>query len=223
LYRDLLENRDWVDLSPVAAKLIVNLWMLAATEDCKVGEVRGDVESIAWRLRCSESEVLTGLAELDGVFIVVEGIELGNGKTIESKPEKPKPKPKPKPEAVKMPKPVKQTPAQQLVSWYAEEYERVVKEKPVISWAKDASLMKKLLESQTLDTARWMVTEWLERPPEFFRDKGLTIGQMISAAQQLLARRAKRPGRIENAFSSFNEEAAVAAKARAERQLKGDA
>ena len=68
LHRDLLEKREWVELDPGAAKLLISLWILAAEAD---GELP-DATNIAWRLRMPEKEVLRCLALLTNF---IEGVE----------------------------------------------------------------------------------------------------------------------------------------------------
>ena len=53
LYRDLLDDREWHNLDPKAAKMLVMLWLLASEND---GELPDD-ETIAFRLRLSVQQV----------------------------------------------------------------------------------------------------------------------------------------------------------------------
>jgi hypothetical protein len=60
LYRDLLDDMDWHQLDPKAAKMLVMLWLLAS-------ENSGDIPSaqeIAFRLRITEKDVDNALAKL---------------------------------------------------------------------------------------------------------------------------------------------------------------
>lgn len=60
LYRKLLDDREWHELDGEAAKLLVNLWMLAAETD---GELPSPAD-IAFRLRVSEKNVSAILSRL---------------------------------------------------------------------------------------------------------------------------------------------------------------
>ena len=69
LHRSLLENRKWHQLSPPAAKLLTECWLLASEEEA--GVLTGDVvEDIAWRLHRDPGEVLTCLKELENAGFV---------------------------------------------------------------------------------------------------------------------------------------------------------
>lgn len=60
LYRDLLDDPEWVKLDPTAAKVLVMLWMLAS-------ETNGDLpclSKIAFRLRMTETSIKTAISKL---------------------------------------------------------------------------------------------------------------------------------------------------------------
>ena len=60
LYRDLLDDRDWHNLEPKAAKMLVMLWLLASEND---GHLPSD-EDIAFRLRLSIQQVKHDISKL---------------------------------------------------------------------------------------------------------------------------------------------------------------
>jgi hypothetical protein len=62
IYRELLDDVDWFDLDGDTAKLLVNLWLLAAATgmDGSLPSVR----TIAFRLRMTEKQVRTGISKL---------------------------------------------------------------------------------------------------------------------------------------------------------------
>lgn len=60
LYRDLLDDREWHQLEPRAAKLLVMLWLIASEDDGNLPSV-GD---LSFRLRVSEKDVQDALAKL---------------------------------------------------------------------------------------------------------------------------------------------------------------
>jgi hypothetical protein len=60
LYRDLLEDPDWFELDPVAAKALVMLWLIASEYDGYLPDVR----KLAFRLRLQEHEVKQVLIKL---------------------------------------------------------------------------------------------------------------------------------------------------------------
>jgi hypothetical protein len=65
LYRDLLDNQEWRALSDLAARLLVELWLLASESDAP-GTVEDDSKALAWRLRytCSVQKISDALQEL---------------------------------------------------------------------------------------------------------------------------------------------------------------
>ena len=56
LYRELLDDRQWHDLPPECAKLLVECWLLAS-EQHVAGIITGDIEDIAFRLHRTADEV----------------------------------------------------------------------------------------------------------------------------------------------------------------------
>jgi hypothetical protein len=53
LYRDILDDMNWHKLEPAAAKALVSLWLIASENDGQLP----DVETLAFRLRKSDSEI----------------------------------------------------------------------------------------------------------------------------------------------------------------------
>ena len=60
LYRDLLDDRDWHNLEPKAAKMLVMLWLLASENEGMLP----DLETIAFRLRLSVQQVKHDISRL---------------------------------------------------------------------------------------------------------------------------------------------------------------
>ena len=56
LYRELLDDRQWHELSPECAKLLVECWLLASEQHVE-GIITGDIEDIAFRLHRTAAEV----------------------------------------------------------------------------------------------------------------------------------------------------------------------
>jgi hypothetical protein len=67
LYRTLLDNPEWFELPPAAAKLLVELWLMASEKD---GELP-DSGTLAWRLRRTRDDVEMCLKSLvDRDFVI---------------------------------------------------------------------------------------------------------------------------------------------------------
>lgn len=64
LHRELVDKREWRDLPPRAGKLLVDLWMLAATDEN--GAIGLKLQDIAWRLRVEMGPMLVDLQLLNG-------------------------------------------------------------------------------------------------------------------------------------------------------------
>ena len=60
LYRELLDDMDWHELEPKAAKILVSLWLIASEFD---GELPG-IKRLAFRLRITEKETLDVIFKL---------------------------------------------------------------------------------------------------------------------------------------------------------------
>lgn len=61
LYRDILDDKEWHKLDPVAAKDLVSFWLIASEYD---GDLP-DIETLAFRMRRPESDVLTSISKLN--------------------------------------------------------------------------------------------------------------------------------------------------------------
>ena len=75
-----------------------------------------------------------------------------------------------------------------LLFWYASEFLRVRGSQMMIRWGMDGAIMKTLLAGRSLDEARWLVTEFLERPGEFYKDKP-SPKFLLTCVNELLARK----------------------------------
>lgn len=60
LYRDLLNDMDWHELSPVPAKALVSLWLIASESDGMLP----DIKKLAFRLRITEKSMESIVYEL---------------------------------------------------------------------------------------------------------------------------------------------------------------
>ena len=70
LYRRLLHKREWRELSGDAAKLLIDLWMLAAESE-ELGKIDHDSDSLAWCLRVASKSLAQPLKELEDKGLVV--------------------------------------------------------------------------------------------------------------------------------------------------------
>lgn len=64
LYRKLRHNRGWRQLSPEAAKLLIDLWLYAADED-HPGEVHDSINDLSFDLRLSVDDLQRFVQELE--------------------------------------------------------------------------------------------------------------------------------------------------------------
>ena len=77
LYRDLLDDIEWHELDPKAAKVLVMLWLIASEEDGNIPEVK----RLAFRLRMSEKDTEVCLSKLsqwlnrDDINTISEGYQ----------------------------------------------------------------------------------------------------------------------------------------------------
>lgn len=60
LYRDLLDDMEWHELDPKAAKALVMLWLIASEEEGNLP----DVKKLAFRLRTTEDEMVQIVSKL---------------------------------------------------------------------------------------------------------------------------------------------------------------
>lgn len=60
LYRDILDDIEWHELDPVAAKCLVMLWLIASENDGDLPDVR----KLSFRLRMSETDINSVISRL---------------------------------------------------------------------------------------------------------------------------------------------------------------
>jgi hypothetical protein len=63
LYRDILDDPDWHELSGDDAKMLVSLWLIASEDDDKSGALP-DIRKLAFRLRIKLSQVESAIVRL---------------------------------------------------------------------------------------------------------------------------------------------------------------
>jgi hypothetical protein len=63
LYRDILDDPDWHELDPAAAKVLVMLWLIASEDETKQGTLP-PVKKLSFRLRISEKQLDQSLTKL---------------------------------------------------------------------------------------------------------------------------------------------------------------
>ncbi len=81
LYRHLLENRHWHGLSGDAAKLLVEVWLIAS--ESKDGTIDVGTDEVAWRLRKESGAVAAWLLELErGGFVELSVQDQGTKVTL---------------------------------------------------------------------------------------------------------------------------------------------
>lgn len=68
LYRDLLDRREWRELGAPGAKLLIDLWLIAA--QFKNGEITLPLADIAWRLRLDVEAMVTDLQLLASLSFI---------------------------------------------------------------------------------------------------------------------------------------------------------
>ena len=74
LYRDLLDDVEWFELDPKAAKVLVMLWLIASEDASKQGNLP-DTHKLAFRLRMSESDVKSACIKLSH-WLIQDDIEV---------------------------------------------------------------------------------------------------------------------------------------------------
>ena len=81
LYRDILDDPDWHELPPEAAKVLVMLWVIASEDDTKRGMLP-EVKKLAFRLRITEKNLRIILSQLshwliqDDIDVISDGYQL---------------------------------------------------------------------------------------------------------------------------------------------------
>lgn len=73
LHREIVDQHDVMSLSPKAFRFLILIWLLASEDDEKTGTLP-DIPAIAFRLRCSESEVCALLKQID-IFLISDGYQ----------------------------------------------------------------------------------------------------------------------------------------------------
>lgn len=77
LYRDILDDMEWHELDPVAAKALVAIWLIASENDGKLPEVK----KLAFRLRVSEKQAISIVSQLshwllqDDITMISDGYQ----------------------------------------------------------------------------------------------------------------------------------------------------
>ena len=78
LYRDILDDLEWHELDPLAAKVLVMLWLIASEDDGRIP----DTKTLAFRLRLTEvktKEIVSKLShwlEQDDINVISTGYQL---------------------------------------------------------------------------------------------------------------------------------------------------
>ena len=63
LHRDVLDDMEWYELDPPAAKVLVMLWLIASEDESKEGRLPS-IKELAFRLRISEKQVESTVSKL---------------------------------------------------------------------------------------------------------------------------------------------------------------
>ena len=83
LYRDILDDLEWHELDPLAAKVLVMLWLIASEDDGRIP----DTKTLAFRLRLTEiktKEIIIKLShwlEQDDINVISSGYQLDSTET----------------------------------------------------------------------------------------------------------------------------------------------
>lgn len=72
LYRDILDDMEFHNLSASAAKSLILIWLIASESD---GHVSGDISKLAFRLRATKEETEKVLIELKSAGFLVDAAE----------------------------------------------------------------------------------------------------------------------------------------------------
>ena len=78
LYRDILDDLEWHELDPLAAKVLVMLWLIASEDDGRIP----DIKTLAFRLRLTEiktKEIIIKLfhwLEQDDINVISNGYQV---------------------------------------------------------------------------------------------------------------------------------------------------
>jgi hypothetical protein len=109
LYRDILDDLEWHELDPLAAKVLVMLWLIASENDGRIP----DNKTLAFRLRLTElktKEIIIKLShwlDQDDIGVISNGYQLDSTETereteVEKEKEKEKEKETKPPEGVSL-------------------------------------------------------------------------------------------------------------------------
>ena len=83
LYRDILDDLEWHELDPLAAKVLVMLWLIASEDDGRIP----DTKTLAFRLRLTEiktKEIVIKLShwlEQDDINLISSGYQVDSTET----------------------------------------------------------------------------------------------------------------------------------------------
>jgi hypothetical protein len=83
LYRDILDDLEWHELDPLAAKVLVMFWLIASEDDGRIP----DTKTLAFRLRLTEvktKEIVSKLShwlEQDDINVISSGYQLDSTET----------------------------------------------------------------------------------------------------------------------------------------------
>jgi len=83
LYRDILDDLEWHELDPLAAKVLVMLWLIASEDDGRIP----DTKTLAFRLRLTEiktKEIVIKLShwlEHDDINVISSGYQFDSTET----------------------------------------------------------------------------------------------------------------------------------------------
>ena len=83
LYRDILDDLEWHELDPLAAKVLVMLWLIASEDDGRIP----DTKTLAFRLRLTEiktKEIVIKLShwlEQDDISMISDGYQVDSTET----------------------------------------------------------------------------------------------------------------------------------------------
>lgn len=86
LYRDLLNDIEWFELDPKAAKVLVSLWLIASEDESREGNLP-EIKQLAFRLRISETELKSIVIKLSH-WLEQDDISLISEKYQDDAPEK---------------------------------------------------------------------------------------------------------------------------------------
>lgn len=86
LYRDILDDIEWFELDPKAAKILVMLWLIASEDETKQGLLPG-IKQLSFRLRITETELKNSISKLSH-WLIQDDIDLISDRNQYDAPEK---------------------------------------------------------------------------------------------------------------------------------------